>query len=402
MATNYTKNGTTYYRSVISYGRGNDGKIRRKEFLGKTKKESDLKRKKFEKLLDSGLSYDEACIKFKRPSYEPQISPTIASKRLLGDSIRSWLFDVKRVADNVKPSSFERYEGLYRLYINDYPIALLPFDEVKSNDLQKHYNSLYENQGKSYGVMKEVNKLIKAFFNYEIEQERILINPCSGKKISLPGGSIQKKRTEIMPQNELKQFITALQGNKFEMLFLLGIGTGMRIGELLALKLSELDLETCTINVVANIFECSVFDADGNKHFQTIRSSTKNRLCRTVPIPANLIPKLKAYLINRKKHKFKIGSAFVEEDYVFPNMLGGPIGYSNIRKQYLEIFKTSGIPFKKIHSLRHLYASLLNENGTSLTDIQELLGHSDVTTTQIYIHTSAESKRKAVDKLSIL
>jgi len=83
-------------------------------------------------------------------------------------------------------------------------------------------------------------------------------------------------------------------------------------------------------------------------------------------------------------------------------MIGGPIGYSNIRKQYVDIFKDSGIPFKKIHSLRHSYASLLNDNGTSLTDIQELLGHSDVTTTQIYIHTSAESKRKAADKLSII
>jgi len=197
MATNCTRNGIQYYRSVVTYGRSSDGKLRKKEFLGKTKKESDLKKKEFEKLLDSGMSYDDACIKFKKPSYEPQISPRIENKRLLSDSIRSWLFDVKRVADNVKSSSFDRYEGIFRLYINDYPISLLPIDELKSNDLQKHYNALYKNEGKSNGVLKDVNKLIKAFYNYEIEQERLAINPCSGKKISLPGGSIQKKEQRL-------------------------------------------------------------------------------------------------------------------------------------------------------------------------------------------------------------
>jgi len=109
-----------------------------------------------------------------------------------------------------------------------------------------------------------------------------------------------------MPQNELKQFIAALQGHKFEMLFLLCIGTGLRIGELLALKLPELDVDACTINVIANMFECNIFDADGNKHFETTRSSTKNRLCRTVPIPANLIPKLKAYLLDHKNTNLKL------------------------------------------------------------------------------------------------
>ena len=205
-----------------------------------------------------------------------------------------------------------------------------------------------------------------------------------------------------MPPDEFKKFIAALNSHKFEMLFLLSIGTGLRIGEILALKLPELDITSGTIKVLATISECSVFDADGNKTFKVIRSSTKNRLCRDVPIPSNLIPKLKSYLHDRKKHKFKIGAAFVEEDYVFPNMLGGPLGYSHVHKQYQKIFRESGIPYKRIHSLRHSYASLLNANGTSLLDIQELLGHTDVKTTQLYIHTSEESKRKAADKLSII
>ncbi len=374
----------------------------KKEFLGKTKKELASKRNTFESHLENGLSFEEASALLKKPSHPVLTPPKTREERLLGETLRSWLFDVKRVSDNVKASSFSRYEGLYRLYVKDRPIALLPIKTIASNDLQRHYNHLYEKEGKTYGVLKELNKLLKAFFNYEIAQERLCINPCSSKKIAIPGASTQKKRTEIMSADELKQFIQALDGKRLEMLFLFGIGTGMRIGELLALKLQNLDVEGKSVDVVATLYECNVFDADGNKTFETMRNSTKNRQCRTVPIPSNLIPKLKSYLLARKKYKLKLGRAFEDASYVFPNAVGGPLSYSNVRKQYLKIFEETGLPYRRIHSLRHSYASMLNENGASIVNIQELLGHSDTKTTEIYIHTSDASKRRDVDTLSIL
>ncbi len=111
MATNCIKNGVAYWRSTGSYGRGPDGKLRRKEFLGKNKKEAEQKQKEFESLLQSGLSFEVACIKYSNPHYSTDNAPLNEVRRLLGESIRSWLFDVKRVADNVKASTFFIHSG---------------------------------------------------------------------------------------------------------------------------------------------------------------------------------------------------------------------------------------------------------------------------------------------------
>ncbi|MGX8796082.1 hypothetical protein ACR6HW_08355 [Fusibacter sp. JL298sf-3] len=89
-------------------------------------------KKIFESHLDSGLSFEEASALLKKPSPPVLTPPKTGEERLLGETLKSWLFDVKHVSDNVKASSFSRYEGLYRLYVKDRPIALLPIKTICS------------------------------------------------------------------------------------------------------------------------------------------------------------------------------------------------------------------------------------------------------------------------------
>ena len=297
MATNYSKNGSTYWRETGSYGLNDQGKRLRREFLGSNRKKAEYKKKAFEHLMFYGLDYHEASEIYDDPTFQKKLDSGITltdieafirvkseSSNLempsLELSMKSWLFDVKRVSDDVKPSSFERYEGLYRHYIVGWPFSQKPYNLITSNDLQRHYNHQFENCGKSHNIIKETNKLIKAYYNYEIVQERVATNPAAGKKISIPGASDQKKRTEIMSSEDLKRFISALSGHRLEMFFILAMSTGMRIGELIALKLEDVDLEKGKISVSATQYACNVFDSEGNKKFKTMRNSTKNRLDR--------------------------------------------------------------------------------------------------------------------------
>lgn len=95
---NYSKNGNDYFRVTVSMGRNSDGKLIRKEFYGKSKKDAESKRDEYLSGIKNGLSIDYKEIVF-------------------GKLLHSWLFEIVRVSNKIKPSTFQRYEGIYRNYI---------------------------------------------------------------------------------------------------------------------------------------------------------------------------------------------------------------------------------------------------------------------------------------------
>ena len=95
---NYTKNGNKYFRVTVSIGRDSNGKLIRKEFYGKSKKEAEEKRYEYLNGIRNGLNIDH-------------------KNMILGELIHTWIFEVVRVFSKIKPSSFQRYKGIYRNYI---------------------------------------------------------------------------------------------------------------------------------------------------------------------------------------------------------------------------------------------------------------------------------------------
>jgi hypothetical protein len=162
--TNVTKNGKNYYRVYLDLGRDSNGKRIRKEFYGKSKKDAENKLEKYKNGLNSGLAnnYD---------------------KLTLGNVCKLWLFE--KIKNTVKPSTFERYEGIYRLYVKSSSLYPIKLKDLKSLDIQRYYNDLF-NSGKSSSVIKNLNKLLKAFFNYCIDEGYIIRNYCIGKSITIP------------------------------------------------------------------------------------------------------------------------------------------------------------------------------------------------------------------------
>jgi len=90
------------------------------------------------------------------------------SKRvLLGELIHTWLFETIRVSDRIKPTTFEKYEGLYRNYVKDSPLYSIKLSELKALQVQRYYNGLSD-IGKSRNLIENLNKLLKQFFNYAV------------------------------------------------------------------------------------------------------------------------------------------------------------------------------------------------------------------------------------------
>lgn len=363
--TNFEANGNEYFRVTRTIGHKSDGTPIRKQFYGTGIKEANEKADEYINNLKNGMvaNYEYAT---------------------LNDTIYTWLFQVK--INELKPSSFELYEGVYRNYIKDSDIAGEKVSKIKSLSIQQYYNKL--GKTKSYSQIKKLNKLLKQFFSYCINEGYIIKNPCNN--ITIPNKDKEAKNKEekfdYFNETEIKQLKLAFEGNKFENLILLALGTGLRQGELLALKWANVNLDEKYIEVAETIKTVYVFDSDGNKKRETLLNTPKSNKTRKVDLPNKIVD-----LLSNMNHNTV---------FVFEDENGKPYSSKTLFGNWKKVLQDNNIPHKKFHSLRHTYATMLLTKGVDLKTVQDLMGHYDISITQIYLHVLPKTKNDAVNRLN--
>lgn len=368
--TNIEINGKQYYRVTRTIGKKADGTPVRKAFYGSGINEANKKADEYINDIKNGLITNFECIS-------------------INDAMYTWLFDFLLNSASIKPSTFQRYEGIYRKYIKNSSIAGLRVYTISSLQLQQFYNKLSKDF--SYSQINTLNTILKIFFNWCIDNGYMLKNPCLKVNIKKDSNKnvIEKKEVEILTPKEIKTIKEYLKDTNFELLFLLDLGTGLRLGELLALDWNHINLRNKTINVEKSVKEVYVYDSPETKHIETIFQKPKTKTSiRTITIPNNLVELLKI-------QKNKTGLLFKDEN-------GHPIRGRIVYSRWNSILNTCNIPHKKFHAIRHTYASMLLKNGVDIETVAELMGHSTITITQIYLHSTSDQKQKAVNKLNNL
>lgn len=371
--TNFEINGNKYYYRVTrTIGKKADGTPVRKTFYGTGINEANEKADNYINDIKNGLinNYEYAILK---------------------DLMSTWLFDFLHKSSKIKPSTFQRYEGIYRKYIKKSDIAGLKLQDCNTIKLQKFFNDLSETY--SYTQLRYLRDVLRNFFNWCIDSGYILKNPCL--KIEIKGNKsdiVKRKRenkVEILSEDEIAKIKEYIKDTNFELLFLLDLSTGLREGELLALTWNDIDLKEKTLIVEKSVKEVYVYEDENTRHIETITQIPKTMTSfRTVPIPDSIILKLKS--IRNKK-----GLLFFDEN-------NEVLKAKNVSYKWKKILQACDIPHKKFHSIRHTYASTLLKNGVDIQTVAELMGHSAIAITQIYLHSSDEQKHDAVSKLNYL
>ena len=199
-----------------------------------------------------------------------------------------------------------------------------------------------------------------------------------------------QKEIHILSSNDRLKFEKyLLQGqDTYKTGILLSLYTGIRIGELCALRWEDIDLNAETVKINATLQRIQDFKGiSGNKTKTVITEPKTPSAKRTIPLPDFIIKKLKAIVP-------KNGSAFLltgTERFKEPRTL------TNIFKR---ILKESGVPDINFHALRHTFTTRCIEAEFEPKALSEILGHSSVNTTLgIYTHPSLEYKRESINRL---
>lgn len=288
----------------------------------------------------------------------------------LVDFIETWLNVFK--VNSVKTATFLRLKQSLNS-LTPYPIAQMPIGDISFFDIQLYVNSLVD-AGYSMSSLKKQYSIVSAPLKKAAAMKIIGCDPSVG--VSLPiEEKVQKKAKEILAytESEQKAMIEYVKKeaipNAGHLAALFMIETGLRSGELLALKWSDIDISRCKMRIHATIVNPM---SDRKSVYQdSPKSKCSNR---TIPLTPKALSLLKILQLRRKTEW-----VFEQDDKRY--------SYKKLMYRTKQICEDCDIPYYGEHAFRHTFATNCYYKGVDVKILSKLLGHSSVQVTyNTYIH----------------
>ena len=281
------------------------------------------------------------------------------------ENITSFLYYFEHIkgASNNTVQSYERDLKYLEIYLNNKKQAKI--NQLEEADIEAYLDDLKINH-KSAATISRTLAAIRAFYQYLVKEDKLNENPA--KRIALP--KIEKKAPRILSQEQITCLLDQpnrkdTKGIRDRAMLELLYATGIRVSELISLRVTDINLQ---------------------QGYIMCRDSQKER---TIPIGKTAIAALQVYLGEVRHILLRDNN----DKTLFVNCNGYPMtrqGFWKILKTYAHAAHIS----EEItpHMLRHSFAAHLVQNGANLKSVQQMLGHSDISTTQVYMHLNKETE----------
>ena len=290
----------------------------------------------------------------------------------------------------IRPNTREYYKN----YINNHIVPALgdiSLDKLVTLQIQRFYNDLQKNgrvqrkgfpepKGKSLSprVVRGVHTLLSNCLDQAVAERLILANPAAGCKLP----KLEKKEMRVLPQEKIGLYLAEAERRGLLAIFYLELTTGLRRGELLALRWSDLDVEAKTISVTKQVNRI-------NGELVVSPPKAKNSV-RTLALPQQAVELL---IEEHRKHP--------NSPYLFPSSKTGTMHDPDaFRRTHDKILKAIGAEHIRFHDLRHTFATLSLKNGVDVKTLSGALGHHSAGfTLNTYTHATAQMKQDAADTI---
>lgn len=272
-----------------------------------------------------------------------------------------------------------------RIYNHIIPeIGKIPLNRLSQSDLQQFYAKEKTDgrklHAKTYGkglsdrTIRGIHANCRTALQRAVQDGLIRTNPAVGCKLPPK----KAREMQVLTQNEIIRFLHQAKEEGYYELFLLELGTGMRRGEILALKWSDLNFATGELHIERQVYIIRA---------EVIISAPKTKASiRTVILPPSLLKALGAY------------KETVDSEWMFPSPTdnGRPRNPSSVRKRLQLILERAGCKNVRFHDLRHTFATMALEHGMDVKTLSATIGHvSSATTLDIYSHITDTMQRQA-------
>ena len=240
----------------------------------------------------------------------------------------------------------------------------------------------------SPGTVIHYHANIHKALKYAVKMDLIPFNPAD--KVERP--KKQRYIADYYRQEELERLLEASKDHPYSLLIQMTAFYGLRRSEALGLRWDAIDFERGTISVIRTVTTITV---DGKQmEIEQQSAKTKSSL-RTLPLIGNIREKLLALREQQKENRHVCGNCYSKkyDGYVFVDAMGNIFNPRSVTANFSKLLEQNGLRHIRFHDLRHSCASLLLANDVPMKQIQEWLGHSDISTTaNIYSHLDYKSK----------
>ena len=299
--------------------------------------------------------------------------PLTTSQMPLREYLAQWLGRIKSIK---RPSTYEGYEIMVRVHIIPH-LGRIRLGMLTPEHIEKAYTAMLA-QGKSASVVEHVHLRLSTALADAMSRHHIPFNPCQA--VTPP----RVLRRELHPPDaqEVNRLLEIAQGGEYYEALYTAFYTGLRRGELLALRWRDVDLDLGTISVTR-----SVYVTKGGEPAYDEPKTAKGR--RLVSLTPSTVTMLRNLLKRQLGDALLFGYHIDEESLLFRYRGGSPILPRGLTGAFKKIVHQAGMEGYRLHDARHAHATLMLKQGVHPKIVQERLGHAKVgTTLDIYSHVT--------------
>ncbi|MCL6447610.1 MAG: site-specific integrase [Armatimonadetes bacterium] len=313
-------------------------------------------------------------------------------KITLGDWLDKWLNTYKKA--RVRKTTWDNYETMIRCHIKP-AIGHIPLQKLQAGDLQGLYNQKLKEE-KSSSLVHRLSLIINGALKQALKEQLVYRNVNDATELP----PLKYKEIQPLTAEQVQKFLEVAEQDRLYAAYLLELGTGLRRGELLALRWQDLDLENGRVFVNQTV--ARVRDENGPRKTKLEYNPPKTEKSKaSVPIPENIVWELVKHQIRQQEEKGFFQGEYQDNGLVFCSENGGQLDPRAFTRRYERLLKKAGIPKTSFHNLRHTFATLLLEAGEEMKTVQELLRHARLNiTADIYTTVTEKLKKKASAKIN--
>ena len=304
----------------------------------------------------------------------------------VGGWLEVWMENYAKI--KLRPSTYKTSQGFLKNHVRP-QIGSIPLADLTSLDLQRFYKHLLDGgrvdrieakkkpKGLAPKTVRNIHQMIGSAYNLAMEQNLVSKNPTQG--CALP--KVEHKEMKTLTADQLSAFFQEAKDSGVYELYYLDLATGLRRGELLGLKWTDVDFQHGALKIQRAI-------SRQNGKVVEAPLKTKNAY-RTLPLSADAIDVL-------AQQRRKTGNS----EWVFPSPTGGPMSPDSVLHMLHRVLKRAGLPKVRFHDLRHTFATLALKSGVDVKTLSGALGHYSARfTLNTYTHVTAQMKQDAADAI---